>query len=333
MPQIFDRETLGIASEFATQIGRSWQGSYDLLDLVDQQFWRIEQQLYSVGVASRNAFHSVPELIQQDVGYLPLFEIAEFSQVVVHLYSGHSDRSVPHDVRYVFSGLATRAIATLREIAILLDNGYAFGARSRWRTLSEILVVARVLATGDRDTASRYKEHRWVMIAAERNKLEHRTWESDLPDPEVVVRELARKFGEPYLKGQYGWAAEVAARDLEFTGYLKWHHLEKIAATTDLESRVQVAHHAVHADALGLLGAIVDGSGHFHSGASPKDVLEVARDTVHLFRDAMWALFANCVKYSDKRKTQVLQAMIEVHVLNGLIALNHSVMKNSSLLQ
>lgn len=328
-----EHTTLDAVSKFSSEIGRKRQGKVDLLDLIDNELLHIEALLHEAGEDARDEFRKVPDLIRRDVGALPLFEIAELAQSIVHLYGEQSDERIPHDVRYVFSGLATRAIATFREIAILLDNGYAFGAKSRWRTLSEILVVARVLVKGNRYTASRYKEHRWVMFANQRKVLEQQEWTMDLPEPEVMRKRLAKRFGNSYLDGHYGWASKVVAKELDYRKRVHWYHLERIADLGDLKPRVQDAHHAVHADSLGLLGTIDDARGIFHSGASPQEVLEVARDSVHLFRLVMWALFRNCTKYSKQRTPLVYQGLIEVHSLNNEILLSERIFSKDETLQ
>lgn len=300
---------------FATRIGRKWRNSDELLDLVDAELFSIEGLLHEIGERSRREFMDVPELIRSDAGFLPLFEAAMLSHAATNLAGLGWGSGVPEHSRYLFAGLATRAISTVREIAILLDHGYALGAKSRWRTLSEILVVARVIAMGDRYTATRYKEHRWVILAMERNKTGQTEWSGDLPSPEVMKRRLVRRFGAEY-SGLYGWAARVSARRLGI-GKPGWQHLQKLASVEDYTSRVHDAHHAVHgADAFGLLGTVDDISGHFHAGASPQGVLEVARDTTRLFRQTLAAIFEMCLKYTAERKPRIFQGIAEAHLLN-----------------
>ncbi|MEU9806515.1 DUF5677 domain-containing protein [Mycobacterium sp. NPDC050853] len=304
-----------IVARFATKIGRKWRTRNELIDLIDNELWDIEETIYAAGEAARCEYRKIPELVRRDVGHLPLFEVAEVAQATVHLYGKQADRSVPRDMLYVFSGLATRAISTLREIAILLDSGYAFGAKSRWRALSEILVVARILVAGNRHTATRYKEHRWIILARQRARTQDFQWVGDLPTPEVMSRRLRRRFGDAY-GGEYGWAATVTSQRLR-QSKPRWRHLLEIAGVDEYESRVQAAHHAVHgADALGLLGTVSGSVGLFHAGGSAQGVLEVAHDSVRLFREVMWALFQNCSKYSTSRKLVIFQGIFEAHAFN-----------------
>ncbi len=237
-------------------------------------------------------------------------------------------KAVPEHARYVFAGLSTRAISTVREIAILLDHGYAYGAKSRWRALSEILVVARVIAMGDRFTATRYKEHRWIILANERAKTGRTEWEANLPSPEVMKRRLVRRFGAEYA-GLYGWAARITARRLGVTKP-GWQHLQKLARVDEYIDRVHDAHHSVHgADAYGLLGTVEAGSGIFHAGASPHGVLNVARDTIRLFRQTLSAIFNICFKHADARKPSILQGIVEVHLLNLEVDLGWRIMSTN----
>lgn len=312
----FDAATGAIEalSKFSTHIGRRWRDPNGLIDLIDSELFGIEGRLHDLGEKSRRDFGEVPALIQHDIGHLPLFEAAMLSHAAMHLAGSSWGTAVPEHSQYLFAGLSTRAISTVRGIAILLDHGYALGAKSRWRTLSEILVVARVIAQGDRFTATRYREHRWIILAKERARSGLTEWPGDLPSPEVMKRRLVRRFGPEYA-GLYGWAARVTSRGL---GVAKpgWHHLQQLARVDEHAGRVQDAHHAVHgADALGLLGTIDFGSGQFHAGASPQGILEVARDTTRLFLQTLSAVFEICFKYTSSRKPQILQGVVEVHLL------------------
>ncbi|WGW10643.1 DUF5677 domain-containing protein [Saxibacter everestensis] len=316
-------------SGFATRIGRSWRDPAGLLDLIDDALVGMEDLLSELGDRSRREFMDVPDLIQRDVGHLPLFEAATLSHAATYLAGSIWKPCVPEHARYLFAGLATRAVSTVREIAILLDHGYQLGAKSRWRTLSEILVVARVIAMGDRYTATRYREHRWIVLAMERRKTGQTAWTGDLPSPEVMRRRLVRRFGAEY-SGLYGWAARVTARRLGI-GKPGWKDLQALAGVHEHAWRVHDAHHAVHgADALGLLGIIDAGSGHFHAGASGQGVLEVARDTTRLFRQALSAIFEMCLKYSDERKPQILQGIVEAHLFNLEQRLNWKVISTDT---
>lgn len=300
---------------FTTRIGRRWRDPAGLLDLVDEELFNIEGRLHELGEQSRREFMDVPKMIQRDVGYLPLFEAATLSHAATYLAGLNWGSGVPEHSQYVFAGLVTRAISTVREIAILLDHGYALGAKSRWRTLSEILVVARVISMGDRFTATRYKEHRWVILASDRSRTSRTDWSGDLPSPELMKRRLVKRFGSEY-SGLYGWAARVSVRRL---GIAKpgWKHLQEIASVEEHTWRVYDAHHAVHgADSYGLLGTVDSYSGHFHAGASQQGVLEVARDTTRLFRQTLSAIFEMCLKYTAERKPQILRGTVEAHLLN-----------------
>ncbi|GAA1133485.1 hypothetical protein GCM10009651_16450 [Microbacterium natoriense] len=310
-----DSGAIDAVAGFATHIARRWRGRNDLGELIDNELWELEEGLTSIGQKARAEVYDVRTRLEADIGELPLFEIAELAHAVVYIAGERWDRAVPRDSRYVFAGLATRAVATMREIAILLEQGYAFGARSRWRTLSEILVVARVLTLGDRYTATRYKEHRWIMLRDQRRKTGYFQWTSDLPTPEVMARRLCRRFGVEY-GGMYGWAARLSAREL---GVAKpgWSHLKTLANVDEHETRVHDAHHSVHgADSLGLLGSVGAGFGTFHAGASSYQVIPVARDSVRLFRQTMSAIFNSCTQFSDARKPLILRGILDGHAFN-----------------
>ncbi|MCD2496883.1 DUF5677 domain-containing protein [Microbacterium nymphoidis] len=308
-------DALQLLSRFSTRIGRGWRDPDGLLDLVDNALYEIEGDLHDLGERSRKEFLSVPALIREDVGPFPLYEASAFVHASVHLVADTWGQGVSESSQYVFSGLVTRAIATMREIAVLLEHGYSSAATSRWRTLSEILVVARVIRLGDRHTASRYQHHRWIVLAGDRAKSRDFEWDGHLPTPEIMKKRLVRRFGADY-GGLYGWAARVTARRLG-TSRPTWRDLQKLANVGEHASRVLQAHHAVHgADSFGLLGSVDLTSGQFHAGASPHQVIPVAADSTRLFRQTVSALFEICAKYSTARKPQVIQGIVEAHLFN-----------------
>lgn len=296
-------------------VSRRWRSSNDLQEVVDHQLWERDDRLTLIGEAARSQVYDARADIRRQVGEVPLFELAAIAHAVVYRTEGRWARSVPADAQYVFAGLSTRAISTLREIGLLLEQGYSFGARSRWRTLSEILVVARVLALGDRHSFTRYRLHRWIMLKDQRVRTGDSTWVSDEPTPEVMAARLRRRFGKDF-DSPYGWAARITFRELRVIRP-NWTHLRKLAETDEHDSRVHDAHHAVHgADALGLLGTVDAGYGMFHSGSSASGVLEVTRDSVRLFRQTLWALFEGCLKFSNERRPQILQSIVDGCALN-----------------
>jgi hypothetical protein len=172
---------------------------------------------------------------------------------------------IPHDVAYVVSTLGVRAQATCHEISALLRAGFPNGARARWRTLHEVAVVSSVLMFGNRYTASRFKNHRWIMLARDIERETQNTLWPTRPSPEVMRRRLIRRYGAAY-DGRYGWASQETSRAIHVTKP-QWHHLESVAKLADgHRPRVKSAHHSVHVDSLGGLD-LVDSSGAHHAGA------------------------------------------------------------------
>ncbi|MFT2693905.1 DUF5677 domain-containing protein [Clavibacter zhangzhiyongii] len=279
------------------------------------QLHRIEEQIVSLGERSREELLSLPGDVREYLGTVPLFEAAAIGHAAVDIAVRHWPSSVPEDARYVFAGLATRALKTSREIAVLLEHGYADAARSRWRTMSEILVVARVLALGDRYTCTRYKEHRWVAFEKQRRNAGQTDWSGPGPSPEVMKRRLVRRFGPNYGR-DLGWAARISAKRLGVERP-QWSHLRTLAEVGEHESRINQAHHAVHGqDPLGLLGSVVDDTGAFHAGASLDGVLETGRDSIRLLRQVLLATFDVCLLYGHAPRAQVVASVIEVHLLS-----------------
>lgn len=180
----------------------------------------------------------------------------------------------PPSIHYAIVSIGTRALKVGYECHALLKCGFAVGALARWRTLSELSVVARVLALGNRHTAARFNQHRWIMLARDRDHVEgFDQWNPPNPSPELMRKRLVKRYGTAY-SGRYGWAAELSKRKLGVRSP-QWHHLERMAQMSDELSGVDRAHHAVHADSLGMI-QIVDSRDLWHAGASEEGVAQGA---------------------------------------------------------
>lgn len=268
----------------------------------------------------------VSQLIERDAGSLvSLPEAARVAHVALqHLFTADGEH-LPVSVRYVLVGLSVRAVSTMNEMSVLLRSGYAMGARSRWRTLFEIAVVAKVLALGNRHTATRFQEHRWVMLARERQRTGEREWIGS-PTPEDAVRRLRRRFGDPFC-GPYGWAANVTKSRLG-KERPSWQDLVALSGLDEHLSRVQAAHHAVHgADALGLLGTVLprDG-GVFHPGASTNQVLATARDSIRLFRHCLVSLLEVWRRYSPSRTSEACLLLLDELLVDREVNLTYQIL-------
>lgn len=79
-------------------------------------------------------------------------------------YAGYLDEvgdEHPHDVtRRVLGSLAARGVRVSREIILLLQEGYPYGAVARGRTLAETAIISMLIGSrGDTDVAERYERH------------------------------------------------------------------------------------------------------------------------------------------------------------------------------
>lgn len=167
--------------------------------------------------------------------------------------------------RDVLGRLHTRACQVTAEIITLLENGYADGAMSRWRTLYEISVVGTLIAKNGDDLAERYIEHE--AIESKRAMDEFVRNHADLGYAPPSKREIAavtkrcnaavNKFGTAFGT-PYGWAI----------GYIginnpnpKFVHLEDAAGRAMMRSHYKMASYNIHASPKGItfrLGTIDD---------------------------------------------------------------------------
>lgn len=192
-----------------------------------------------------------------------------------------TDVNPPEVVRYATVMLMTRALSVGNEISALVRAGFPVGARARWRTLYELDVVAAILLAGNRGTAARYINHRWVIVAKRHEEFfrSEAEWAPAAPEVLRMARKFTKRYGEPY-QSTYGWAAELAHRRLG-VDRPQWRHLVKIANLRGHEGHVAYANRAIHADAIGGL-LNVDDSGLFHAGALNGHIASVCLATIRV---------------------------------------------------
>lgn len=115
--------------------------------------------------------------------------------------------------------LQARATQIAWEVETLLQNGFADGALSRWRTLHEVSIVALFIQQEGEETARRYLDHldvdsrdmaRFIQKAAS-NSGRVGSSGDELKKIEERVRALCGKHG-PEFDGYYGWASKAIER-------------------------------------------------------------------------------------------------------------------------
>ena len=210
----------------------------------------------------------------------------------------------PEVVQYAVTLLLTRVVRVGHEIYALLRAGFPDGANARWRTLYELDVVAHVLRRGNRGTAARYINHRWIMARRARDYVDDGSDRSR--EIERKCREFCRRYGAVY-NSPYGWAAEICKRKLN-EGRPQFWHLEKLAGLSGHDVHLPAAHQSVHADSLGSLQT-VNANGLLHSGTMYEYVDAVTSQTVYTFGEAIGGLIAMWRNYGGTPDLVAIQAL------------------------
>lgn len=117
----------------------------------------------------------------------------------------------------------------------MLRAGFPVGAHARWRTLYEIDVIAHVLLKGNRCTATRFVNHRWIQLARDNERTATRPPVGG-PSINAMSSKYVRRYGKSF-GGTYGWAAEISRRKLQVENS-KFFHLQRIADLDGYGSRV-----------------------------------------------------------------------------------------------
>ena len=119
-----------------------------------------------------------------------------------------------HSLRTIHS----RAILTARECLVLLKNGYADGAFSRWRTLYELSVIGLLLFDKkDEDLCERYLDYFHVQAYKEEKLNREKGHQSHTDDSFNTLKDnydyVIEKYGKNYAKGEYGWANKLLNKE------------------------------------------------------------------------------------------------------------------------
>lgn len=221
----------------------------------------------------------------------------------------------PDIVRYATAMLLSRATSVANEILALARAGFPVGARARWRTLYELDVVAAVLYRGNRGTAARYVNHRWVIVAQRHGEFfpDEQSWELAAPEVNRMAQMFITRYGPAYST-TYGWAAELTRRRL---GVEKpqWRHLVRLADLDGHERHVAYANRAVHADAIGGLLTVDATSSLFHSGARHAGVPGACLATVRVLGEILDSVIRTWGSYGASDASVVLALCDELSLI------------------
>lgn len=147
--------------------------------------------------------------------------------------------------------LHAKACIVAKEVACLLNNGYADGGHSRWRALHEITVTSKFLADNGLDTAERYVAHE--AIDSYKGARLHKEYEQRLqavaPSSQVLDTLKARFDDAISLYGSdfsypYGWASHAAGKK-----NVNFSDLEKAVALDHWRPYYKWASQNIHASA------------------------------------------------------------------------------------
>lgn len=153
----------------------------------------------------------------------------------------------------VLSRLHARACQVAGEVRVLMHNGYADGALSRWRTLHEIAVTALFIGQHGPDTAVRYMHHLdadSVKAAKQFQRMAPLLGYAPLTAAELrglaETEQLLRdRYGREFLS-DYGWAGAALGKPVP-----NFADVEGAVNLDHLRLEFRLASNAVHAGAKG----------------------------------------------------------------------------------
>ena len=150
--------------------------------------------------------------------------IIEMSHECAEMYCESFIEEAEKEENILFHSLRTihsRALLTSRECLVLLKNGYADGAFSRWRTLYELSVIGALLfEKKDNDLCERYLNYFHIQAYKEEQLNREKGHPSHTDDSFANLKDnydyVIEKYGKDYAKGEYGWANKLLNRRANF---------------------------------------------------------------------------------------------------------------------
>lgn len=188
--------------------------------------------------------------------------------------------------------LQARACLTASEIGALLRTGHSDAAYTRWRTLHELAIVAKLLRQHNNlELTERYIAHEW--IEAERAAIEHQEHCSvygQAPFDSAVMEQLrlrrehlCARYGASFRK-PYGWAATVVSNPNIST-------IEQAVGKQARRTIYRTASQSVHPNAFGLRHITNSQKRLLLSGPSNSNLLMPAISTLDTLLDCTSSLF------------------------------------------
>ena len=156
-------------------------------------------------------------------------------------------------LREALVGIHARALRTATAVLVLLENGLADDAYTRWRTLYELSIMAVFLSEHGDEAAKRYLLHEVVVLKKRLNnelswgekkilKRQQRQIENDY---DMVIAEYGRHF-----KNAYGWAGGF----IEGNDNPKFVHIEESVKGKGIVPPYKESSLQVHGGRAGLFG-------------------------------------------------------------------------------
>lgn len=181
----------------------------------------------------------------------------------------------------VVTRLHGRTVQVAGEVQVLLRNGFADGAMSRWRTMHELTVTAMLISERGPDVAERYIAHVGAdSIKAARQYqrfaavLQHRPFSArNQKRLDALAVDLERRYGKQFLNDN-GWAADTLGNPNP-----TFASIENAVDLNRLRPYFKLASNTVHAGAKGTffrLGVLGNQNG-ILSGASNVGLQEAGR--------------------------------------------------------
>ena len=230
---------------------------------------------------------------------------------LINIISSRTDHATIKTTKFlVLTRLYARGCQVTEEIIVLLENGFADGAMSRWRTLHELSVVSLIISENDEELSQRYYDHDIIDVKKFSDKylIDHiELGFEKISDEEVqnIKRRyslILEKYGEDF-RHQYGWAAKnLGIRKPSFS------QIQKAAGRSAMSSYYHFASDNVHAGSRGtfIRMSAMGKSDVIIAGRSNAGFLEPAQNAVYSMTQIVASLFG---------KPNNLDEMVEMSVM------------------
>jgi len=220
-----------------------------------------------------------------------------------------------------------RACLISEEILLLMKNGYADGALSRWRSLHEIFVMTRFIHKHGNRLAKRFLDYEVIEskhILSNYKKYEDQLNLISISDEEICYLENEVKrytgiYGKEF-DSVYGWAKEVFPE-----GRITFARIERDVNLSHWRPYYQMASYPTHAEIKGImfqLGLVTYDKDHILTGPTDMGLADSGIFTTYTL-NKLNTILSGYINQAKKPQIELILDYLEEEITEQFISINN----------